>query len=255
MKIKYIQYFIYLLCLWVLSACASSQNLSQAPNTSNLDNSDPLNIGLYPTPPVENQAFPKLVVGKIHSAENERIDTTMNCNMNEEMLNRQNGLNSTNKTPEGDFFALMSPGGAVLTIWALAQGNWLWGYTLIDSACFGEARVWNFRIFEDNEVMIENLKTRTCVSAYGNGLIHTACNEKSSGQKFKLIAMSNESFMIKNKATNKCIQAPIGNVFGDFHKVTSIFLSNCAAAANLDQQWYIIPPPLAVGQLYKRDKE
>lgn len=233
--------------------------------------SDPLKIGSKPKPPAK-QSTPTLVVGPIVVPEdqNKRFNTRVRTQITEEMVGKSSrnavlpvkhpplvgssGVNAPPIPPQnGDWIVLMSPGGAALTVWALAQGNWIWGYTLIDSIGFGGARVWRLRFFDNDEVMIENNETRTCLNGYKNGLIHMACNTKNRYQRFKLIPMSNESFQLKNVGLNQCVQAPIGNIFGDFHRVTSIFLTKCATGSNLDQQWYIAPPTFLVRPLYRRD--
>ena len=233
--------------------------------------SDPLKIGSKPTPPAK-QSTPALVVGPIVMPEdkNKRFNTRVRTQITEEMVGKgshnavlpikhpplvgSSGVNAPPIPPQnGDWIVLMSPGGAALTVWALAQGNWIWGYTLIDSIGFGGARVWRLRFFDNDEVMIENGETRTCLNAYKNGLIHMACNTKNRYQRFKLIPMSNESFQLKNVGFDQCVQAPIGDIFGDFHRVTSIFLTKCATGSNLDQQWYVAPPTFLVRPLYRRD--
>jgi len=231
----------------LLSACASSKDLNPK-----------LDIGSYPKPPAK-QKYPKLVVGKIHLEEdkNKKFNTKGYTNLTREMLELKSNEteNITTAQALSDWFSLMSPGGAVLTIWALAEGNWLWGYTLIDSIGFSGARIWRFHFFENNEVMLENGGTGTCASAYKNGLVHLTCNEDNPSQRFELVTMDNGAFMLKNPASNKCVQAPIGDIFGDFHKVSDIYLTTCASSRTLDQQWYVVAPPFLLRPLYdKNDK-
>ncbi len=261
-------------CVLAFSAC--STKISDANPTAGVighpKDSDPLKIGSKPTPPAK-QKIPALVVGPLVVAEdkNKRFNTRVRVRITEEMVGRNSrnavapirhqpplvgstGVNTAPIPPQnGDWMVLMSPGGAALTVWALAQGNWIWGYTLIDSIGFGGARIWRLRFFDNNEVMIENAETQTCLNGYKNGLIHMACNTKNRYQRFNLIPMSNEAFQLRNVGLDKCVQAPIGNIFGDFHKVTSIFLTKCATGSNLDQQWYIAPPTFLVRPLYKRE--
>lgn len=265
MRVKIYFNIICVICAILFSACSNKELNPVADVLGKAGDSDPLKIGNKPTPPA-NQAFPKLLVGKIFvpDEEGKKFNTKVPNSLHRELLeshlqdskslvsNSMQALGNSPDVAKSDWFSLLSPGGAALTVWALAQGNWLWGYTLIDSIGFGGARVWRFQFFENNEVLLENGKTGTCANAYKNGLIHMKCNPQNRFQRFKLIAMSNEAFMLKNVGMNKCVQAPIGNIFGDFHKVTSIFLTNCAAAANLDQQWYVVAPPFLVRPLYKR---
>lgn len=260
-------------CVLAFSACGTKTGdvNPTAGLMGHSKDSDPLKIGSKPTPPAK-QSTPALVVGPIVVPEdkNKRFNTRVRTQITEEMVGKNSrnavphikhpplvgssGVNTPPIPPQnGDWIVLMSPGGAALTVWALAQGNWIWGYTLIDSIGFGGARVWRLRFFDNDEVMIENAETQTCLNGYKNGLIHMACNTKNRYQRFKLIPMSNESFQLKNVGFDLCVQAPIGDIFGDFHKVTGIFLSKCATGSNLDQQWYIAPPTFLVRPLYKRE--
>lgn len=259
---KALQCIFCLICVAFFSACGSKDVNPLAGMIGKPNDADPLKIGSKPTIPAK-QPFPKLLVGKIYfpNEENKNFTTRARPKLDRETLELDIAKLKTQdklllaqapNVPISDWVSLLSPGGAALTVWALAQGNWLWGYTLIDSAGFGGARVWRFHFFPNDEVLIENGKTGTCVNAYKNGVIHSACNEKNKYQRFKLIPMTNEAFMLKNVGMNKCLQTPIGNVFGDFHKVSSIFLSSCAAGANLDQQWYVVAPPFLVRPLYKK---
>lgn len=294
--IKIIKAFILLattICMiFLLLGCG--EKIAQNPLGSafgKVHDKDPLKIGSKPTPPAK-QAYPKLIVGKVHFAHEKGKDFGINSakipddesyqsaaipNVSlkgaslrgvvranpSNLSNPSNTLNSPNpskslllgsppSSPTGDYFSLSSPAGAILTVWALAQGNWLWGYTLADSVGFGDARVWRFRFFKDNQVMLENAKTFTCANAYGTGVIHSACDETNMSQRFELIPMTNEAFLLRNVGNGRCLHAPISDVFGDFHRVSDIYLVTCTGGDNLDQQWYIIPPPFLVKPLYKR---
>lgn len=242
----------------VFSACGLRENpLGNA--FGNPKDSDPLKIGTKPKLP-SNKA--ELLVGKIHFADDRdktfdlnpktRFDSLAQSASNMQGASKRPLLGSPPSSPTGDYFSLSSPAGAILTVWALARGNWLWGYTLADSVGFGDARVWRFRFFKDNQVMLENAKTFTCANAYGTGVIHTSCDETNMSQRFELIPMTNEAFLLKNVGTGRCLHAPINDVFSDFHKVSGIYLVTCTGGNNLDQQWYIIPPPFLVKPLYNR---
>lgn len=254
-QVKLVMLFVS--CMVFFAACGSKADINPTAGlVGKPSDSDPLKIGSKPTPPAK-QEIPALVVGPriLPEDKNRQFDTRAIPRLTEEMMKPsiQSRVGNAPIPPiNGDWMVLMSPGGAALTVWALAQGNWIWGYTLIDSIGFGGARVWRLRFFDNDEVMIENGKTGTCLNGYKNGLIHMACSTTNRYQRFKLIPMSNEAFQLKNVGFNKCVQAPIGNVFGDFHKVTSIFLTNCATGSNLDQQWYIVPPTFLVRPLYNR---
>lgn len=271
-------FILILFSSFVLIACSSKSPNTQdstqydvfAPTTkqvpknplSNIGKSnddDPLKIGSTPTPPA-NQAYPKLIVGKIFvDSEKNKDFKRASTPLSDEVFMQKSGLAipplgaaPSKAEDDSDWISLMNPNGAVLTVWALAQGNWIWGYTLVDSIDFGDLRVWRFILFENDEVLIQNGGLKTCMNAYKNGIIHMACDKKNLYQRFKLIPMDNGSVQIKNIATNLCIQSPIGDVFGDFHKVSSIFLASCAVSSTLDRQWYITPPPFLVRPLYRK---
>ncbi len=259
--------FFLKICFFIIvgiffNACLHGANQKIARNPlygiiGSKDNTDPLNIGEYPTLPQEN-IDGKPIVGQILLPDEQKkifnlqVSQLTENNLQPPLL--QSTPNTNDLSTQGDWMTLMHPTGSVLTIWALAQGNWIWGYSLIDSIGFGGARVWKFLFLENDEVMIQNAKTNTCLNGYKNGLIHMACRKNNLYQRFKLIPMSNGAFMFKNVGFDKCIHAPIGNIFGDFHKVNGIFLSPCASGDNIDQQWYIAPPPLLIHPLYDKTR-
>ncbi|TKX29646.1 toxin [Campylobacter sp. MIT 12-5580] len=251
-------YFLIGFLTCFLLAC-SAKEINPLSTFGDKNDSDPLKIGKSPTLPAK-QDTPSLLVGQIFMPEekNKNFDKLLRNNelQNTMKIDKKPLLQALGSSPSmadsSDWFSLMAANGAVLTVWALAQGNWLWGYTLIDSVSFGDARVWKFRLFANNEVLIQNAKTNTCVNTYGNGVIHSACDESNVYQRFKLIPMSNEAFMLQNTGTKRCLQVPIGDIFYDFHRVSGIYLSTCNAGDNLDQQFYIIPPPFLIRPLYDR---
>lgn len=216
---------------------------------------DPLGIGDNPTLP-QNAIDGKPIIGKIFLPEEKNKQFNLKYLVKPQEMVVSKPPNANAPVPpqiKGDYISIMHPSGSILTIWALAQGNWIWGYSLIDSSGFGGARIWRLIFFENDEVMIQNGKTLTCLNGYKNGLIHMRCSKNDAYQRFKLIPMSNGAFMLKNIGFNKCVRADIGNIFGDFHKVNGIFLAACATEENLDQQWYIIPPPFLIRPLYDRE--
>ncbi|WP_086228832.1 hypothetical protein [Campylobacter sp. P0109] len=90
--------------------------------------------------------------------------------------------------------AIINPHGPALTVWALASGNWLWGYTLDNSREFGDARVWQIINLGDDIVLIKNLLTNTCINDEGRGITHRSCNRNKS--EFKSITDNNRFFSI-----------------------------------------------------------
>lgn len=78
--------------------------------------------------------------------------------------------------------AIMSSSGGLLTLWALKAGNWVWGYTPLDSFEFGNARFWRILSFPNGQVSIKNEQTQTCLEDYKNGVIHEPCDSKNAAQ-------------------------------------------------------------------------
>ena len=272
------------LCIFVASALL----FVACGGANSLKNDDPFNLGAKPSKLSKPATQAKLVVGEIFVPEekNKNFDLSSDSraslsldkflqnpapqNINQDIPKDSmpylapnatspiqstppNALTSPPSAPLSDFFALMSPSGAVLTVWALAQGNWLWGYDLINSASFGDARIWRFRLLQNDEVLIENAKTLTCVNIYRGGLVHMACDESNANQRFKLIPMSNEAVMLKSVGANTCIQAELPTFFSTAEMTVNIYNADCEDST-YDEQWYIIAPPFGSKPLYKRTK-
>lgn len=224
----------------------------------NMTTHKPYHAPRIKTRPTDNpKNLPTPIIGKIYVQEDKRKAFDLKptkIHTKETPKRARKPLLQATPTPQdvSDWLVLMGPGGSALTVWALAQGNWIWGYSLIDSIGFGWARLWRFHLFQNDQVMIENGETNTCLNGYKNGVIHMACNPKNRYQRFELIPMSNGAVQIKNVGLNTCIEIPIGDIFGDFHKVNGVFLSRCATGSNLTQQFYIAPPTFLEKPLYRR---
>ena len=87
-------------------------------------------------------------------------------------------------------------GGSAITVWALASGNWLWGYTLDNSKDFGAARTWQVINLGDDIVLISNFLTNTCIHDEGSGITHRPCDTKNKSQQWQLSAMDNGAIQI-----------------------------------------------------------
>lgn len=104
--------------------------------------------------------------------------------------------------------------GAQVTVWALAENNWLWGYSAADSASFGKATQWYAARQKDGTVVFVNALPKgsqgygTCMEPYSNGVVHTACrvNTPKPSQRWKLIPVNNGSMLIVNANNNKCLR-------------------------------------------------
>lgn len=157
-------------------------------------------------------------------------------------------MNTDSRSYTSDLLSIMSPEGGVLTLWALNVGNWVWGYSLMDSKDFGAARIWRIFNKADGTVVIQNAKESTCLSAYKNGVIHTYCNMDDPAQLWTFNLFDNQAVQIKNVATNQCLQTPSNQATRFF----SIFLTTCVKSGKLnsDQQWFIIAPPVNAGIIF-----
>lgn len=142
-----------------------------------------------------------------------------------------------------------NPLSSALTVWALAPGNWIWGYTLLHSKSFGEARIWQVKELGDNVVIIINKKTSTCISEHGSGITHEKCNENSKFQKWKLLPMDNGAVQLMSMSSNKCVTTESGSII-DTQRYYSITMNVCNKAQNYNQQWRFLPPTYYATPLY-----
>lgn len=233
--------------LILINGC-SSKVVAKNDNNSNMvnplgpsfgppDDSDPLKLGENPTPPVEIQKDGTIMNPYL-------LDGSNLVPKIEQLPSNENNRVFSSNGVSGEYVGIMGAGGELVTVWALASGNWIWGYTHINSKPFGNARIWRIIEYPKNFVMFKNVRTGNCLTAYKNGVIHYPCNEGNKSQFWELIPMSNQAMLIKNLANGKCLQSPIGNPLGDFFKVFSIFTTTCIGpnTPNLDQQWYLITP-------------
>ncbi|MCR8686432.1 RICIN domain-containing protein [Campylobacter sp. 1569] len=255
-KIKFAMMLIAFIAF--LMGCSSKEQLNPLGRSfGNINDTDPLKIGKNPTPPAK-QTIPALVEGKdIVPAVplDPPLIKTNTFKGNNAIKGPLPRLTSTGNFSESsvfenrgfpsDFVTIMNPNGAALTVWALAAGNWIWGYNLYNSKPFGDARVWQLIEFPNDIVMIKNAKTNTCLNAYGNGIVHYPCDQSNYAQFWKFFPMSNGSFQIQNFATQQCIQTPVKDVMHEFDfSFYNIYLTDCVKKGekNLDRQWYITVP-------------
>ena len=131
-------------------------------------------------------------------------------------------------------------GGSAITVWALAPGNWLWGYTLDNSKDFGAARTWQVINLGDDIVLISNFLTNTCIHDEGSGITHRPCDTKNKSQQWHLSAMDNGAIQIKSSASSKCITTDLGSLTqtGSYY---SLAMRECNFKPNFNQQWVFIP--------------
>ena len=214
------------LCSVLCIGCSSGSKAPNIPQHTYIKQKN-LGIGDSPTPP-KNLKIPGKKSRKIlKQQENKRLPF-------------RDLKSNAPKVPknESDPVSIMSSSGGVLTLWALKEGNWVWGYPPLDAHEFGEALFWRVVSFENHQVMIKNIAQGTCLEAYRNGVIHSQCNQKASTQFWTFNFFDNQAVQIQNVATKTCLQTPT------FRHTTyySIFLTQCAInMPNLDQQWYMVP--------------
>lgn len=137
---------------------------------------------------------------------------------------------------------IMAQNGRVLTVWALAEGNWLWAYGPSVSSSFGEVRNWHIVPINksgQNTFKFVNGVTGTCIEAYKNGLIHSTCSSEKNAQDFLIIPATNGGVFIKSLSQNKCVKYDIIT-----HTIYStVYLTECVSSKDktYDQIWYIAP--------------
>lgn len=131
-------------------------------------------------------------------------------------------------------------GGSAIIVWALASGNWLWGYTLDNSKEFGRARSWQVLNLGDDIALIINFLTNTCIHDEGDGITHRNCDINNKSQQWQLSAMDNGAIQIKSSASSKCITTDLGSLTqtGSYY---SLAMRECNFKPNFNQQWVFIP--------------
>ncbi len=208
------QYIIISLCIIVFFGCTKkvdnplSASIPAQGIPEKID--DPLEIGLKPVAPLE-QKFPSLI------------------------QNQKEPFAPLVGSPR-DFVSLMNQGGGILTIWASANGSWIWAHAASYYSVFGDAYNWKMEIIGDGLVRFVNKLTRTCLNVYGSGVIHYTCSGNNPSQFFKLLPMKNGAIAIQSAATKQCLQT------GFSKRVNHpIITSNCLEVENSEQQWLIIP--------------
>lgn len=141
------------------------------------------------------------------------------------------------------FISIKGQDGRLLTVWALARRNWLWGYAPLDSHSFGTIRNWKIeRSFRREHFRFINQRLGTCIQAYGNGLIHDSCRPSSLDQDFELMPTSTGSVFIKSVSQQRCVTYNPVNTQG----YATITLSKCDDNVTplRDQNWFLSPPIL-----------
>lgn len=135
---------------------------------------------------------------------------------------------------------IINPYGSSITVWALAPGNWLWGYTLDSSKDFGDARTWQVLNLGSDIALISNLLTKNCIHDEGSGITHRPCDINNKSQQWQLFAMDNGAVQLKSTASGKCIRTEFG-LLVEADRYFSITMEPCSFKPNIDQQWIFVP--------------
>ncbi|EAI4690941.1 RICIN domain-containing protein [Campylobacter jejuni] len=264
---KFHSMIVLSLLLIFFIGCSSKELNPLGRSYGDLHDSDPLKIGKTPTIPAK-QETPALVDGSDSIPKDVPLEPPViktNTFKGNDFIKgpspRTQSNGEFNNVPVyenrgyfSDYITIMGPSGAALTVWALRPGNWIWGYTLYSSRPFGDANVWQLIEFPQNKVMIKNVKTLTCLNAYGEGIVHYPCDQSNYAQFWTLLPMDNGAYQIQNLATKQCIQTPIHDVMKEFNlSYYKIFLTECVKSGekNLDRQWYIAPPTYTARNPYR----
>lgn len=195
---------------------------------------------------------------KLDSIESKNIESNLPQDLQNLVLNLQNtppqnpvllGANSTPLGMQSMPLSIFNPMGSALTLWALAAGNWIWGYTLDYSKSFGTARIWRIINLGNDIVLIRNEKSGNCINDEGSGITHRPCSRENKAQQWKLLGMDNGAAQIRSMSSGRCIRTEYGSDITDLQRYFSITLETCETSANYDQQWIFIPPPLIASPL------
>lgn len=165
------------------------------------------------------------------------------------------GHDSNNQLPRptpslaSNFMTIMGQNGTVITVWALAKRNWLWGYAPIHSQHFGNIRNWRIeRSFRREHFRFLNQALGTCMQAYGNGIIHDGCDPKNLDQDFELMPTDRGAVFIKSVSQQRCITYnPVSTT-----NYSTLWLSECDdkhITPLKDQTFYLAPPLLSAEPL------
>ncbi|AJC94657.1 cytolethal distending toxin, subunit CdtA [Campylobacter volucris LMG 24379] len=258
-------FMIFCFVMLVLG-CSSKEDLNPLGRSlGDMYDDDPLKLGnapgkpakeIRPTTSTSNSKVkipphpPILKSNPSNTNENPQPRLTSEGKFNEVGVFESSGVTS-------DFVTIMNPAGTILVMSNLNPGNWIWGYTLLNSKNFGNARAWQLIEFPKNMVMIKNARTGTCLNAYKGGVVHYTCDPSNQAQFWTLIPFDNKAVKIQNLATKLCLQSFIKDPLRDFDKVSQIFLTKCVkkGESNLDQQWYITAPPFTAKPLYRKGEK
>ncbi|OOR99496.1 hypothetical protein B0186_07715 [Canicola haemoglobinophilus] len=245
--------------MFAVTGCSTVNQCLQRADLSHLnqDKQADLNIGDEPTPP-SDVAFPIAQDGLPavdFIEENEKSSQNFDANVSTSLLTTNFStkpllLNAQPQIPPrpepsdaSNYVSLMGQNGRVITVWALARGNWLWAYASFESQDFGNIRNWKLEpSFSREHFRFINQQLGSCMQAYKNGLIHADCDPRNLAQDFELLPSNTGSVFIKSVSSNRCVTYnPVSNT-----GYSTLTLSPCTdqISALKDQNFYIAPPIL-----------
>lgn len=210
-------------------------------------------LGDSPTPPSMDDNVP------MPTTEKQILDTALSETMSEVKLGERKLASITQdeslpskpprhferlKSPNSNYISIMGQDGAVITVWALARRNWLWGYAPIHSQNFGNIRNWRLeRSFARELFRFVNQQLGTCIQVYKKGLIHDTCDKRRLDQDFILLPTNTGSVFIKSAFTGECITYDPVNK----NNYDTLTMQKCDEKITPfhDQNFYLAPPILA----------
>ncbi|CZE49312.1 ricin-type beta-trefoil lectin domain protein [Campylobacter geochelonis] len=264
---KHTIYLIFFsICLFISGCSSKPQQINYlAKYGVDINDQDPLKLGSNPTKPTK-QKIPALVLGESKFFKN-NLPTSSGTFQSDPVhgpnkRDPDNPFDDTKvfyNTPQiSEFVSIVAHNDALMTLWALDYGNWVWAYPAIDSISFGDARIWKIIIYPKNFVQIQNKMTGTCLSSYLNGVVHYPCDNTNQSQFWQLNQFANGAVQLRNFATDTCLAS-------DPTKGQSYYAINSVSCINegekaLSQQWIISPPfvqtpPINLAQLNSGKKE
>jgi len=175
---------------------------------------DVFNLGLKPTAPQKQQSIPSFIP--------DFSQTTQSI-----------------KGRDWDFIALSNQAGGIITIWDGTPKGWVWTHGMQYVNNFGDAYNWKIELFNNGHIRFVNKRTKTCLSAYTQGVIHYPCEALNLNQAFLLKPMDNGAFVLFNIGTQRCIEGAIGKKADYPLRLAKCLKNN---VANTEQQWLLIPP-------------
>lgn len=195
-----------------------------------------------PTPTIGVAEFPTTTEPEPPAAESP--DLSLTIDPPQPLLGVSNFVQLANELPEkndpANFMTIMGQNGAVVTVWALAQRNWLWAYPPLETHYFGNIRNWRVERVGQEFFRFVNQQLNSCIEAYSNGVIHNRCAKSNLAQSFELLPTSSGTVFLKNVQQQRCLTTNTASTTGYF----TLTLEPCSdnLDPSKDQNWLLAPP-------------